>query len=40
MKVHRVTKRITNFLPNGRSYVVAGKKQTRQCHWVNDELPS
>ena len=36
----RTKKRRTQFLPNGRSYVIAGPRLTRNCHWVSDELPS
>ena len=36
----RTTKRRTQFKPNGRSHVIAGKRETHGCHWVQDELPS
>lgn len=36
----RIKTKRTQFKPNGRSYVIAGQRQTHGCHWVKDELPT
>lgn len=36
----RKAKRQRTFIPRLLSGVIAGYRQTRGCHWIQDELPS